>query len=109
MMSGGDDRDLEAIDRELGRLFADEHSVPADFTLRVLRRVQDDRWQREVWLGRVLYAGLCASGVLVIAGLGVAFATLPTLSADAAIRVASVALALTAAAWWPRIRWARLR
>ena len=109
MMSGSDDRDLEAIDTGLGRLFGDEQSVPADFTRRVMRRVQDERWQREVWLGRVLYAGLCASGAMVIAGLGVAFATLPTLSGDAAIRVVAVALVLTAVASWPRLRGAGLR
>jgi hypothetical protein len=107
MMIDRDDRDeLEAIDRGLGRLFADEEPVPADFTVRVLRRVQEERWQREMWLGRVLYAGLCASGVLVIAGLGVAFATLPSLSGDAAMRVAVVAVVLTGAASLLRLRWA---
>jgi hypothetical protein len=74
--------------------------------VRVLRRVEEERWQREMWLGRVLYAGLCASGVLVIAGLGVAFATLPSLSGDAAMRVAVVAVVLTGAASLLRLRWA---
>jgi hypothetical protein len=107
MMIDRDDRDeLEAIDTGLGRLFADEERVPADFTVRVLRRVQEERWQREVWLGRVLYAGLCASGVLVIGGLGVAFGTLPSLSDAAAMRVAVVALVLAGAASLSRLRWA---
>ena len=102
-----DDRDeLEAIDRGLGRLFDEEEPVPADFTVRVLRRVQEERWQREMWLGRVLYAGLCVSGMLVIAGLGVAFATLRSLSDDATMRVAVVALVLSAATSLSRLRWA---
>jgi hypothetical protein len=102
-MNSRDDRELEALDNGLARLFAGDQPVPADFTLHVLRRVQDRRWKREVWLGRVLYAGLCASGILVIAGLGFAFATLPRLSGDAAMRIAVVALVLTGVASWPRL------
>ena len=102
-MTSRDDRELEAIDSGLARLFADSQPVPADFTMQVLRRVQDQRWKREVWLRRVLYAGLCAGGILVIAGLAFAFATLPTLSGDAAMRIAVVALVLTGVASWPRL------
>jgi hypothetical protein len=104
MMIERDDGDLEAIDRGLGRLFADDQPVPADFTLQVLRRVLEQRWQREVWLGRVFYIGLCASGILVIAGLAFAFATLPRLSGDAAMRIAVVGLVLTGAVSWMRLR-----
>jgi hypothetical protein len=102
-MISRDDRELEAIDSGLARLFADDQPVPADFTMHVLRRVQDQRWKREVWLGRVFYAGLCASGILVIAGLGFAFATLPRLSADGAMTIAVVALVFTGVASWPRL------
>ena len=103
MMISREDGDLEAIDRGLARLFADGQPVPADFTTQVLRRVQERRWRREVWLGRVLHAGLCVSGILVIAGLGFAFATLPRLSGDAAMRIAVVALVFTGVASWPRL------
>ena len=104
MMTGGDDRELEAIDGGLALLFADHPPAPADFTRQVLRRVQDERWQREVWLSRVLYAGLCVSGILVIAGLGFAFATLPRLSGDAAMMIAVMALVFTGVASLPRLR-----
>jgi hypothetical protein len=103
MMISREDRELEAIDSGLARLFADDQPVPADFTRHVLRRVQDQRWKREVWLGRVFYAGLCASGILVIAGLAFACATLPRLSGDAAMRIAVVALVFTGVASWPRL------
>ena len=61
---------------------------------------------RHAALGRVLYTGLCASGMFVIAGLGLAFATLPSLSDDATMRVAVVALVLTGATSLLRLRWA---
>jgi hypothetical protein len=107
-MTGGDERELEAIDSGLALLFADDQPVPADFTRQVLRRVQDQRWQREMWLTRVLYAGLCVSGILVIAGLGFAFGTLPRLSGDAAMMIAVMALVFTGVASLPRLRGANL-
>ena len=67
-----DERGLAAIDDGLARLFAADQGEPSDFTLQVIRRVHHQRWQREVFLSRVLYGGLCASGILVIAGVGVA-------------------------------------
>jgi hypothetical protein len=102
-MISRDDRELEAIESGLARLFADDQPVPAHFTMHVLRRVQEQRWKREVWLGRVLYAGLCASGTLVIAGLGFAFATLPRLSGGVAMSLAIVALVFTGVVSWPRL------
>jgi hypothetical protein len=102
-MTSHDDREFKAIDDGLARLFADNQPVPADFTMQVLRRLQDRRWKREVWLGRVLYAGICASGILVIAGVGFAFATFPKLSGDAAMTIAVMALLLAGIAMWPRL------
>ena len=102
-MTSHDDRELEAIDSGLARLFADNQPAPADFTMHVLRRVQDQRWKREVRLGRVLYAGICASGVLLIAGVGFASAALPKLSGDAAMTIAVMAMLLAGIAIWPRL------
>jgi hypothetical protein len=89
-----DERDLDAIDDGLVRLFAEEAPVPPDFTVTVLRRVAEARWRGEARLAHVFYAGLCISGVLVIAGIGVAAATFPVLSGNAAIAIALVGVAL---------------
>jgi hypothetical protein len=98
-----DERHLEAIDRDLARLFAADEGVPSDFTLCVIRRIQNQRWKREVFLGRVLYGGLCASGILIIAGLGVAFGTVTTLAADTAVKIALIGLSVGGIATWPHL------
>lgn len=102
-MVSHDDPEIGAIDRELAHLFAADQPVPVDFTRRVLRRVQEQRWKREVFFSRVLYAGLCASGILVIAGMWVAFATLTALSDDAAMTIAVVVMVFTGVVTWPRL------
>ena len=103
-MTIDDDADLTAIDDGLARMFAGDQPVPSDFTLRVLRRVQEQRWRREVFLGRVFHAGLCASGSLIIAGVGVALGTLAPLSNDAAVKIVAAGLAISVAATWPALR-----
>ena len=89
-----DERDLDAIDDGLARLFGAEVPVPLDFTVAVLRHVAEARWKGEARLARVFYGGLCISGVLVIAGIGVASATFPVLSGNATIAIALVGVAL---------------
>lgn len=103
MVNDGE-RDLDAIDGGLVRLFAEDQGVPSDFTLSVIRRIQDQRWRREVFLGRVLYGGLCASGIFIIAGLGVAISAVATLESDMAMRIALAGLAMAAITTWPHFR-----
>ena len=103
MVNGGE-RDLDAIDGGLVRLFAEDQGVPSDFTRSVIRRIQDQRWRREVFLGRMLYGGLCASGILIIAGLAVAFGAVATLDSDMAMRIGLVGLATAAITTWPHLR-----
>jgi hypothetical protein len=99
-----DDRHLAAIDSGLARIFGDDELVPPDFTLHVLRRIHDQRWKREAFLRRVCYAGICASGSLIIAGISVAFSTLVPLSSEAAVKFAVAGLAISALATWPTLR-----
>jgi len=121
-MTPNDDRDLELIDGCLVSLFAVDQPVPPAFTADVLRRLQDARWRREASLDRLFYAGLGASGILVLIGLwfGVdAFTTalqvggsfegvrvpvsIVNLSGDAAMKLALAGLVLTAIATWRRL------
>jgi hypothetical protein len=71
-MSDHHNRALEAIDAGLSQMFAEARNVRANFTTDVLRRVQHERWRREVFLSRVLYGGVCAAGILIISGAAVA-------------------------------------
>ena len=102
-MMKDDEADLEAIDLGLAQLFAADQGVPLDFTLSVIRRIQHQRWKREVILGRVLFGGLCASGTLLIAGLGVAFGTVTTLTGDTAVMIALLGLWVGSIAAWPHL------
>ena len=121
-MTGHSDRELELIDDGLTTLFATEQHVPPSFTADVLRRVQEQRWRRETYLDRVFYAGLCASGILVLVGLwfalgtfaaviqsGVSAGDAPALSSiadvsgDVALKIAVAALAVTISATWRRL------
>ena len=94
---------LEAIDLGLAQLFAADQGVPLDFTLSVILRIQHQRWKREVFLGRVLFGGLCASGTFLIAGLGIAFGTVTTLTNDTALMIALLGLWVGSVAAWPHL------
>ena len=115
------DGDLAAIDDGLTALFAAGPPVPPAFTAAVLRRIQEERWRREAFLDRVFYAGLCASGVLVLIGLWVgldalatvlppgltgrslASASLVRVPGDVAMRLGLAGAVLTAVATWRRL------
>jgi len=115
------DRDVEMIDDGLAALFAGDQRVPSTFTADVLRRIQEERWRRETYLDRVFYAGLCASGILILVGLWfalgalagalqaggpagpAALASAATLSGDVAMKIALAGLVLTVIASWRRL------
>jgi len=88
------DEDIEVVDRGLARLFAEDQPVPPAFTTQMLRRVAEEGWRREMRLARIFHAGLCISGILIIAGIGFVSATFPTLSANAAIAISLVMMVL---------------
>jgi hypothetical protein len=118
-----DDPPFDAVDRGLDAMFAAGEQAPPPFTVDVLRRIQQDRWRRERRLDRIFYAGLCASGVLVIVGLRLAFGTLAgvvatghdtifngqvlssveNISGDAAMKLALAGLVVTVLASWRRL------
>jgi hypothetical protein len=122
-MTAHDDRELEMIDGGLAALFtADQPVPPPTFTADVLRRIQEARWRRETYLDRVFYAGLCASGILVLVGLwfalgafaealqpGTSTIVAPTLSAianlsgDVALKIAIAGMVLTFGATWRQL------
>jgi hypothetical protein len=70
-MIGDHDRDLDAIDRGLQQLFS-ESPNPGDLTAHVLRRIEEERWQRESRLDRIFYTWLCAAGTLMLAAMAIA-------------------------------------
>ena len=118
-----DNQPLEAVDRGLQAMFAGGEPVPPAFTVDVLRRIQEARWRRERRLERTFYAGLFASGVLVIVGFWFAFgafagvvatghdvilngqvlSSLVNISGDAAMKLAMAGFVVTVIASWRRL------
>jgi hypothetical protein len=97
-MAMSDDRILDAIDQELSHLFSAGDPVPHTFTARVMRRVQECRWSRGVYVDRVFWGALTAAGIATIIAVWSSFAALTTTSGDAVMAVAIAGLVLTGVA-----------
>lgn len=122
-MTTPDDHPSDAVDRGLEAMFSAGDQVPPAFTIDVLRRIQEERWQRERRLDRIFYAGLCVSGVLVMVGFWLAFgaltgaiatgsaplfggqrlSSLVNISGDAATKLAMAGLVVMVLASWRRL------
>jgi hypothetical protein len=90
--------DQDPLDRALGELFAADQAPPR-LTAAVLRMIEEARWRRERFLGRVYYGGLLGCGALALSAL----LFVPAPSVGIGIPIVVAAVGLTLATTWRRL------